>query len=241
MNFKERDRWIRHFCKEKLSPTTKLAGVLLAHAMRVDAGQVQMTAKCLADACGICERAAKSALIAIVEKGWVKRTRGAGRYDVYAYELIDRGENPAPLLGANPAPLRGANFAPKNLSEEREAKRFANPAACAAEDFAPLAPNDESEIAYRSDDGAVIITEAQLQKYYADLPGLSGMNVAGMVRHWDMALVAKRRTGAERRAAIENFLVKRHADAITRERLGEAKIKAAANGSKPDKRPYYNF
>jgi hypothetical protein len=234
MDFKERDQWIRHFCKDiDLTPAHKLLGVRLAHSIRVNTGQVQMKTACLADACGISERTAQIGLAALIDSGWLKRQRGNGRYEIYTYELIDRGENSSPLMGENASCLRGENSSPKNLSV-KEDKRDVIGAARRGENSSPLAGREtSSERDWESSDGSVFFAAQDIDEIAADLPAID--DIRGQIRQAFRWAEAEGMPRARRKAAMLSYLRNHNEKVKIAREAKAAKAAAEANGVKKKK------
>jgi hypothetical protein len=238
MDFKERDRWIRHFCKDiDLTPAHKLLGVRLAHSIRVETGQVQMRTVCLAEACGVSERTAQIGLALIIEAGWLKRQRGNRRYDIYEYELIDRGENSAPLRGEESAPLRGEDYSlrgenssPKNLSEEKISESLTG-AARRGENSAPLETSSERD--WESSDGSVFFRALEINEMAADLSAID--DIRGQVRQAFRWAEAEGVPRERRKSAMLSYLRNHNEKVKLARETKAAKAAAEANGVKKKK------
>jgi hypothetical protein len=238
MDFKERDRWIRHFCKDvDLTPAHKLLGVRLAHSIRVETGQVQMRAACLADACGVSERTVITALTAIVEAGWLKRQRGSGKYDVYTYELIDRGEDfsPSGVKTLHPSGVktlhpRGEDFSSKNLSEGKISESLTG-AARRSENSSPLEPSSERD--WESSDGSVFFRAREIYEMADDLPAID--DIRGQIRQAFRWAEAEGVPRARRKSAMLSYLRNHNEKVKLARETKAAKAAAEANGVKKKK------
>ena len=83
--FKQRDDWMRALLRTDLSPVAKNVGTRLALYLNVDTGRLDPLQFSLAKELGTTERNVRRGIAALVEAGWIAKTRrGLKRSDSYS-------------------------------------------------------------------------------------------------------------------------------------------------------------
>jgi hypothetical protein len=226
---KNRDRWQRALARDKtISPARKFVLLRLSGFLRIETLELSLKWECLIDACGNCSRdLVNQALKSGEAQGWLGIIRnGRGQQNNYELRFPPGVESDLQTRIEYDGQTQIESDGQTLDSKKEESKTHSS-------SLSTLRVESDGqtrdEIAYASEDGIISITAGQIEKYYQDLSGLSDMNIVGMIRHFDAAMMERRPRlkDYERKVAIHRYMLKQNTVASTRIKLATIKEQGA--------------